>query len=142
MQLKRTDIPRIKAELLKKQKGLCLICKRNLYDLPSKNVHLHHIHQTGEVVGVLCGNCNRFEGRVLNWYIRTGLQKTGINIKDILIGLLEMYNKKSTNYIHPTFGKKKRRPKKKKNAIKKINDFDYSIREDGQVYSHRSQKYL
>jgi len=101
--MKTKDIAVVKSILLVKQKYKCLICKRDLRELPSKQVHLHHIHETGYVQGVLCANCNRYEGRVLNWFMRTGLKKTNIPIQTILKNLIVMYDKTPTNYIHPSY---------------------------------------
>lgn len=125
--IKTKEIPEIKAKLLKKQKNKCLVCKRDLFNFPSKSIHLHHLHKEGNIVGVLCVNCNQFEGRVLNWYTRTGLAKTKIDIKIILKSLIGMYNKKPTKYIHPTFktkeekkelAKKRRKRKQKAKSYK------------------------
>ena len=111
LQLKTKDIPVIKEKLLKKQKGLCLICKRDLYSLPSRERHLHHNHTTWKVVGVLCARCNRCEGKILSSYTR--FTKKEVNSKqdylNVLKGLVALQSKKETNYNYPP---KKRRGKK------------------------------
>jgi hypothetical protein len=42
------------------QHGRCAICPDQLTN--SKETHIDHSHSTGEVRGVLCGNCNRMLG--------------------------------------------------------------------------------
>lgn len=44
--------------LLEKQNRLCAICKSE------EQLHIDHNHETGNVRGLLCGNCNR----KLGWY--------------------------------------------------------------------------
>jgi len=56
------DIPGVRERLLKKQKGICPICLRTIADPV-----LDHDHKTGAVRDTLCRNCNRFEGKVLQW---------------------------------------------------------------------------
>jgi hypothetical protein len=46
------------AKLLKDQKGVCAICGRNQI----KSLHVDHNHSTGNVRGLLCGQCNRAIG--------------------------------------------------------------------------------
>jgi hypothetical protein len=42
--------------MLKKQNGVCYICKGKPED---KNMAVDHCHDTGKVRGILCENCNR-----------------------------------------------------------------------------------
>ncbi len=42
--------------LLDKQEGTCAICSQ---DAPARALHVDHDHETGEVRGLLCNNCNR-----------------------------------------------------------------------------------
>ena len=42
-------------DLVKKQKGLCKICKS---DGGGRSLHVDHCHTTGKVRGLLCSNCN------------------------------------------------------------------------------------
>jgi hypothetical protein len=48
--------------LLKKQKGRCAICRRDLRKLPSGQHHVDHLHETGFVRGLLCKPCNNMLG--------------------------------------------------------------------------------
>lgn len=42
-------------QILKSQKGKCLICKLKI---TAKTPHVDHCHKTGAVRGILCNNCN------------------------------------------------------------------------------------
>jgi hypothetical protein len=41
-------------EYLDAQEGLCAICQSPI----DESAHLDHDHETGEIRGMLCGNCN------------------------------------------------------------------------------------
>lgn len=41
------------------QDGCCAICKVKFDGYPSKNCHIDHCHETGEVRGILCRKCNQ-----------------------------------------------------------------------------------
>lgn len=46
--------------LMDSQKGCCAVCRE---PLPGGNqTHIDHDHDTGQVRGILCGQCNRAEG--------------------------------------------------------------------------------
>ena len=49
-----------------KQDGKCAICSAVLSDKPSRNTHVDHDHDTGEVRGLLCGKCNAGLGYFMN----------------------------------------------------------------------------
>lgn len=53
-------------EMLKNQKGLCAICKK---DITEKNF-VDHDHVTGKIRGLLCMKCNISLGHVENWYFK------------------------------------------------------------------------
>jgi len=114
IQMKTKDIPLVKDELLKKQKGLCLICKRNLYQLPSRDVCLDHNHKTWMTRAVLCRQCNVLEAKINNAFIRTGARNKGIDFLLFLKGMLQFQKVKDTKYIYPKKAKKRRKVKKKK----------------------------
>ena len=68
-------------ELLISQKYLCAGCNIHQVDL-NKTLHVDHNHDTGQVRGLLCGNCNR----------AIGLVKENIETLLNLITYLEKYN--------------------------------------------------
>ncbi len=54
----RYGITAIEVENLKvRQRGLCAICADELG--PGRETHVDHDHETGEVRGLLCANCNK-----------------------------------------------------------------------------------
>ena len=48
---------------IKDQNGKCLICKREFSNMLPKNINIDHDHETGEVRGILCVNCNQGLGQ-------------------------------------------------------------------------------
>ena len=66
--LKAKEIKEWRDKLLKRQKGVCPLCKQEL--LPEDAV-LDHCHVTGHIRGALHGGCNRAEGKAINWIYRT-----------------------------------------------------------------------
>ena len=106
-QISTKDIPEVRTRLLKKQKGRCPICEREI-----KDPVLDHDHATGAVRSTLCRNCNRFEGKVLQWVKTVPLD----NIQ-LLKNLAKYWKRHSYNLhglVHP--GKTTKRKRRKKNA--------------------------
>jgi hypothetical protein len=101
------EIPQIRAKLLKRQKGKCPICARTIVDPV-----LDHDHSTGAVRDALCRNCNRFEGKVLQW------AKTVPCDNVTLVRRLGAYwlrhSENKHGYLHPN--KITKRKRRKKNA--------------------------
>lgn len=50
--------PETYRDLIDSQNGLCLICSVSLRELPQRQVHVDHCHETKVVRGVLCTKCN------------------------------------------------------------------------------------
>lgn len=50
------------ADMVKKQNGLCLICKKPQID--KKKLCVDHDHKTGKIRGLLCDHCNKGLGHV------------------------------------------------------------------------------
>jgi hypothetical protein len=46
-------------EMLKKQNGVCLICKRHRVASNKGHMTIDHCHATGKIRGILCSWCNR-----------------------------------------------------------------------------------
>ena len=45
-------------KMLTNQDYSCAICTKDLTNVPYKNVHIDHCHETGKIRGVLCQTCN------------------------------------------------------------------------------------
>lgn len=121
IQLLNKDKPLIKQKLLKKQKGLCKICKRDLYSLPSRDVCLDHDHYTNRVRAVLCRVCNSLEGKFNKTFIRYGARNKGIDYKEFLRGLIKFQDIKQTEYLYPVKKRKGGKNKKRKKGKTKSN---------------------
>jgi hypothetical protein len=115
--MKRSDIPTVKVKLLKKQQGLCLICKRDLTLLPSRNACLDHNHSSWMVRGVLCRQCNVLEAKYFRAFVRSGARNQGVDYKELLKGLIRFLKVKDTKYRYPP--KPKRRKKNKTKGKRK-----------------------
>jgi len=68
------------------QEGKCAICEETT---PGQNLHIDHNHETGEVRGLLCSQCNMF----------IGLAKEDKNILSRAIKYLEEEGHPSRFYI-------------------------------------------
>lgn len=51
-------------KLLKKQKGLCALCKQEPTGKRTKVLQVDHDHKTGKIRGLLCNECNTALGRL------------------------------------------------------------------------------
>jgi hypothetical protein len=49
-------------QMLKRQKGVCAICKKPETHSRQRRLSVDHNHETGEVRGLLCARCNRALG--------------------------------------------------------------------------------
>lgn len=64
--LKTTQIPVVRAAILKSQQMKCAVCEITI----TNSGCLDHDHHTGLLRGVLCNNCNGIEGKIKNLVIR------------------------------------------------------------------------
>ncbi len=116
------ELKELRVKLIVKQNWKCKICG-DFLDLEHnpKNVHLDHDHKTGLVRAVLCRRCNTIEGKMTNWYKR--LTKRELKSSDdqerLYKGLTKYLRVKSTKYVHPSHGKKRKRSKAKSPRRKK-----------------------
>jgi len=111
MEMKRSDIPKVKEILIKRQKYLCKICKRDLRELPSRDVCLDHSHVTWRVRAILCRQCNALEGKFWRSFVRVGAKNKGIDYVEFLKGLIKFQSVKDTKWIYPPKPKKRRKKK-------------------------------
>jgi hypothetical protein len=126
--IKRTELPEIKKMLLKKQKGVCPICKKNMIGAMSKNIVVDHDHSTGRIRAAVHRGCNGLEGKVLKYVTSWGRAASLREIKKVFENLMDFWiNTPSTDFIYPThktpnekrlaYNKKRRLAAKKKRGI-------------------------
>lgn len=106
VQLKRSDIPKVRKELQEKQGNKCLIC--GLIFTSKRIPCLDHNHSTNMVRGVLCRACNSLEGKVWKYFVRMGARNQGIDYIKFLRGLIKFQKVKDTKYIYPVKAKRKK----------------------------------
>lgn len=96
--LKHSEIPVVKAALLKKQGYVCPLCSTGLV---LKDACLDHNHNTGEVRGVLCRNCNGIEGKIYNLANRAKRHSTQKDFLGRLILYWIKYESGGAGLLHP-----------------------------------------
>ena len=127
MRLKTSQIAPVRAKLLKAQEYKCPLCDKSMKG-GQKKPALDHDHATGYIRDVLCLNCNRTEGEVLNRANRAkGTEVTPLGWLRNLVAYHERHQTSQHNgLLHPTHktADEKRiatnaRARKKRAAIKK-----------------------
>ena len=123
MQIKTSEIPKYRKMFAAKQKYKCALCGTSI---AAGMVALDHCHTTGHLRGVLCGTCNRNEGKLKKaaQYMAkiTHLSKTNyIGFLQRLIDYLKYYEDNPSGIVHPTYDleKGKQKPVKRKRRTKK-----------------------
>lgn len=126
IQLKMSDISKYRNEIMKEQDYKCAICVCEIKD--KKGVSLDHQHKTkkeeigingaGLIRGVLCRNCNVFEGKIWNNSKRYGKFKT---LPIFLRAVADYLEKENYPYIHPTEAPEEKKVSKRQyNKLGKI----------------------
>ena len=106
LQLKTCDISIYRTKIAKEQDHKCAICNCDIKD--KQGVSLDHQHKTkkekigvcgaGLIRGVLCRNCNVFEGKIWNNSKRYGKFN---DLPNFLRALANYLEKENYPYIHP-----------------------------------------
>ena len=105
MKLKTTEIKGYREKQIRKQRGVCPLCKT---DLAPEDATLDHCHTTGRVRMALHRSCNSAEGRILHW---AGVRSRGNDPLEFIKNLLAYWRRDfSKNPMHP--GHKSRRRRK------------------------------
>lgn len=103
--LKPADVKRYRLMFMEKQEYKCALCGgRTAPETPC----LDHCHTSGMVRAVLCGTCNRNEGKVrvaIRYMSKLGhLTRTDpISWLKNLVAYLEHHEENPSNIIHPSF---------------------------------------
>lgn len=106
--MKHSEITILRNILLKKQKGVCSICK---LPVEAKDAVLDHQHKknkhqrlgdngAGLVRRVLHSWCNTWEGSVQKMFFRRGMSNKGVDLNIALKGLAEVYE--TGHYVETT----------------------------------------
>lgn len=111
--LTQREIKEYREKQLKRQRGICPLCKT---DILVEEATLDHCHDTGRVRQVLHRSCNSAEGRIL---ALAGRRSRGEDPDLWLRNLLRYWKKSYTsNPVHPAHGRKRPRRKRKKRSKK------------------------
>ena len=107
IQLKTKDVSEYRDKICKEQDGKCAICREELKE--NSGASLDHQHMTqkencgedgaGLIRGVLCRDCNVFEGKIWNNSKRYGKFDT---LPQFLRCLADYLEKEPYPYIHPS----------------------------------------
>jgi predicted amidophosphoribosyltransferase len=113
MKLKVSQIKAYRETAVRKQKGICPLCKE---ELRPEDAVLDHCHKTGKVRKALHRSCNAAEGRILHW---AGVRSRGDDPVEFVGNLMKYWKADySGNPLHHTHGrvkrKRKRQPRMKK----------------------------
>ena len=110
-QLTQSKIKDLREEILKKQNFKCAICGKEISNLDGVSLdHQHRISKSQEIGddgaglirGVLCRDCNTYEGKIFNNGIRYKQLRTVQSRLDWLRNLIKYYEQEKYPYIHPT----------------------------------------
>ena len=111
------DIKEYRAKLLKKQKGICPLCKTEL--LP-EDAALDHCHITGHIRAVLHTSCNSAEGRIIRWASRNRASSPEVFIRNLVRYWAKDYSKNPEHYTHGAAKRRRsRKLKKQRRAARK-----------------------
>ena len=99
MRIKVKDIPKLRAEISASQNGKCWLCNISLSGVVAC---LDHDHITGEVRGVLCGNCNGIEGKIFNLTRRARRDMTSTEYLTKIQDYWHVFSSVPRGILHPT----------------------------------------
>lgn len=114
--LKEKDIKPLREALSKKQRGLCLICKKPLNAPCLDHHHKKRIKGSGRIRGVLCRSCNVMLGKIENNCVRYSISQE--ELPEILRSMAWYLERTYLPYIHPSDAPKI--PKLKKSSYNKL----------------------
>lgn len=123
-QLKWSDLPDLRDELLQEQEYICPVCSRKVNSPVLDHHHIKKINGTGLVRGVLCRSCNVLLGKVENNCKRYNVSQE--ELPAVLDNMAEYLRKGCLPYIHPSEA-----PKEPKLMKSSYNKLARAMKEDG-----------
>jgi len=103
---KRTELPRIRQELIIKQNGICPICNGDLTRTKVTNLVIDHDHKTGIVRAVVHRGCNGIEGKVLRlmktWGRASSMREVIYTLENLIV-FWKWHSKPRTHWIYYNF---------------------------------------
>jgi len=110
--IKKTEVKAYREAQIKRQRGICPLCKLEL--LPA-DATLDHCHESGRIRQALHRSCNSAEGRVLMW---AGKRSRGddpmLFIKNLAKYWAKDYSNNPYHHTHGVTPRKKRRTRMRK----------------------------
>ena len=109
-QMKSSEIPVLREEILKEQNGKCALCEEDITDDSGSSLdHQHMLKReeqgtdgAGLIRGVLCRSCNVWEGKIWNNTQRYRQPKAVHDRIEMLKNLILYYERENYPLIHPS----------------------------------------
>lgn len=148
--LKSSDIKKIKQKILEEQEYRCAICGKPLTLEEACLDHQHKYRKTdvngvngnGLVRGVLCREDNCLEGKIFNNSARFLKQPTNEQRIEWLEKLIEYYKKEPYPYVHPSeVEKPKQLSKRNFNKLNKLCDGKLEFPKSGKMTKQLQKLY-
>jgi len=125
--LKASEKKQKRLELFNKQRCICPVCGLKTPFSESVLDHQHRLLKSdrigengiGQIRGVLCFQCNSWEGKIFNSFRRYGLHKKGVSITTLLRNLADYLDQEPLPLIHPSEIKTKKVSKRNYKLLKK-----------------------
>lgn len=99
-QLKSSDLPILREQLIKEQNGICPICKNTLKNPVVDHQHKKKVKGTGLIRAVICNMCNTFISRSENNAPRHGISLE--ELPNVLRNMADYLEAEHLPLIHPT----------------------------------------
>lgn len=110
--VKAHEVKDYREEQVRRQKGVCPLCKETLV---FEDATLDHCHETGHIRMALHRSCNSAEGRILMW---AGKRSRGddpvLFLKNLLCYWKKDFSDNPIHYSHAKKRKRRRKPRMKK----------------------------
>ncbi len=105
IEIKYSDIKKVRDELIKKQNNICPICKKRIDTPVLDHHHKKKIKGTGKIRGVLCLSCNAYIGPIENRATRHKIKQE--EIPTVLRNTADYLEAEQTEFLHPSERAKK-----------------------------------